>query len=93
MHRSWRGKLFHLWQLQNLTTLVVNLTDLYCPMGCCRLETLHSFCTYRFFPSIAVPDAGRIVLEGLKSKEEMALIKDVRDRAPKSTIDVIPPQE
>ena len=85
---SWHAKMKHLQCFENLTTLSMNVTDLYCSVGCCRLDVLQDL----FEEVCSAPIVrrfARIVFEGLKSEAELDLREIVEEKVPKCLIETI----
>ena len=89
LRRSWTSRLHHLRNLTNLVTLELNVVDLYCSLGCCRIYILDSLLN-DYFDARYLPQHARYVFEGLKTQAELALIKIVQDKMPSCTIYYVP---
>ena len=82
-------KMQHLWNLQNLTTLEMNFSGVHCQFGGCRIELLGRIFTDHL-PTWFIQSNTRIVLEGLETEAELALMEIVRKETPHCTIVHVP---
>ena len=89
MKNGWFAKMQHLWNFRNLTSLEMNLSELSCPFGCCRIEVLNSLFK-NYLATRFIPRDTRVVFKGLKSEAELALLEIARDKMPHCTIVHVP---
>lgn len=86
LRADWEGLNDVLQTLTNLASIAINIENLYCPFGCCRLEVVEQLLTEYLLetrsvePAFLALSASHIAVVGAKNQEERALIEDCRKR-------------